>query len=435
MTTAAGVAADITRVEKMLRIAYADEPASVLPKKYNTLSDSIKLVSKQKGPGLKFYQPVPISISGGFTYNRDGSVVDLNQGIAPEVLNAELTGAEIIGQEYISYSALNRAAKGKQAFVDGLDHIVKALGAGAAKRRALALWYGGGASPTGSLGALGVIDQVIDATTTNLTVSITDETFCPSLWIGMKGHEFDIYDAADGTTKHNDAGVAADRTTVYVANGVVDVALRQVSFTSEDTNNDAVATGDFIKFAGSHNKDCLGFMGQFAVATLHGIATTNACWKPQSVAVAGRMSWNKLNLGLEQLQDYGYEGDLTLFAPGRAYRQLMDDQAAFVSHANSGKGPGGGKLSVGYDSIEFHGPCGMVRVKKEMLMQRGRMVALPLSDCMRIGPSDLTFTQPGVGRLLLDVAQKNAVQIKIWSEQAPYCEFPNGMMLFTGITA
>lgn len=435
MTQSTGLAADITRAEKMLKIAYADDPASVLPKKYNTLADSIKLITKQKGPGLKFYQPVPISISGGFTYNRDGSVVTLNQGIAPEVLNAELTGAEIIGREFISYSALNRAAKGKQAFVDGLDHIVKSLGAGAAKRRALALWYGGGPSPTGSLGCLGVIDQVIDATTTNLTVSITDETFCPALWIGMKGHEFDIYDAADGTTKHNDAGVDADRTNVYVANGVVDVANRQVSFTSEDTNNDAVATGDFIKFAGSHNKDCLGFLGQFDVATLHGIAVTNAAWKPQKFAVGGRMTFNKLNQGLELLQNYGYEGDLTLFAPARPYRQLMEDQAAFVSHANSGRGPGGGKLSVGFDSIEFHGPCGMVRVKKEMLMWQGRMIALPLDDCMRIGPSDLTFSQPGVGRLLIDIPDKNAVQIKIWSEQAPYCEYPNGMLEFTGITA
>lgn len=435
MTTAAGIGADISRVEKMLKIAYADNPADVLPKKYNTLSDSIKLISREKGPGNKFYQPVPTSISGGFTYNRDGSVVDLNEGISPEILNAELTGAEIIGREFISYSALNRAAKGKQAFVDGLDHIVKSLGAGAAKRRALALWYGGGASPTGSLGCLGVIDQVIDATGTNLTVSITEETFCPALWIGMKGHEFDIYDAADGTTKHNDAGVAADRTTVYVANGVVNVALRQVSFTSEDTNNDAVASGDFIKFAGAHNKDCLGFIGMFSVATLHNISTTNAAWKPQTIAVGGQMTFSKLNEGLEMLQDFGYEGDLDLFVPGRAYRQLMDDQAAFVSHANSGKGPGGGKLSVGFDTIEFHGPCGMVRVKKEMLMWRGRAVALPTSDCMRIGPSDLTFSQPGVGRLLIDIPTKNAVQIKIWSEQAPYCEYPNGMLMFTGITA
>lgn len=433
MTQTTGVAADITRVEKMLKIAYADNPADVLPKKFNTLSDSIKLISKEKGPGNKFYQPVPTSISGGFTYNRDGSVITLNQGISPEVLNAELTGAEIIGREFISYSALNRAAKGKQAFIDGLDHIVKSLGAGAAKRRAAALWYGGGASPTGALGALGVIEAVTGSSGTTLVATITDETFSPSLWIGMKSHEFDIYDAADGTTKNNTNG--SDTTAVFVATGQVDVSTRKVYFTSHASNVSAIAAGDFIKFAGAHDKDCLGFQGMFSVSTLHNIATTNASWKPQTYAVNGRLTWGKLQEGLEMLQDFGYEGELDLFVPGRSYRQLMDDQAAFVSYANSGKGPGGGKLSVGYDDIEFNGPCGKVRVKKEMLMWRGRAYGLPLSECMRIGPSDLTFTQPGVGRLLIDIPDKNAVQLKMWSEQAPYCEYPCGMLQFTGISA
>lgn len=437
MSQAAGVAADITRVDKMLKIAYAENMADVLPKNLTVLADDIMMMDKEKGPGGKYFQPVPTSISGGFTYSADGSVVTLNQGISPEILNAELNGSEIIGREFISYPALNRAAKGRRAFVDGLDHIIKSLAKGGAKRRELALLYGGGptVSHTGSTGALGVVDEVIDATGTNLTVSITDETFCPAIWIGMKDHEFDIYDAADGTTKHNDAGVDADRTNVFVCNGVVNVALRQVSFTSESTNVDAVATGDFVKFAGAHTKDMLGLQGIHAVSTLFNIPTSNAAWKPQTFPVGGQMSYGKLNEGLELLHEYGFEGDLNLYVSARGYRQLIDDQSAFVAHANSGRGAGGGKLSVGWDGIEFHGPCGKVKVKQHTLMHRGRAYAVPTQHCRRIGSGDLTFNQPGVGRTLIDVPDKNAVQIKIWADQALYTEYPCGHLQFTGITA
>jgi hypothetical protein len=432
MTTATGVAADITRVDKMLKIAYADNIADVLPKNFTTLADDIAMLDKEKGPGNKYYQPVPTSISGGFTYSNSGAVVTLNQGISPEILNAELNGSEITGREFISYPALNRAAKGKRAFVDGLGHIVESLSKGAAKRRELALLYGGGASPTGAIGSLGVIESVAGSSGTTLVATITDATWNPATWIGMKDHEFDIYDASNGTTKNNTNG--SDRTLVFVASGVVDVALRQVRFESDAANVSAIAAGDFIKFAGAHGADMLGLSGIHSVSTLYNIPTTNAAWKPQSLAVGGQLTYNKLNEGLEMLQNLGFMGDLTLYTSGRGYRQLIDDQSAFVSHANSGRGPGGGKLSVGWDSIEFHGPTGKVKVKQHVLMKFGLSYAVPTQLCRRIGSSDLTFNQPGVGRTLIDIPDKNAVQIKIWADQALYCEYPNGLLQFTGIT-
>jgi hypothetical protein len=432
MTTATGVAADITRVDKMLKIAYADNIADVLPKNFTTLADDIAMMDKEKGPGNKYYQPVPTSISGGFTYSNSGAVVTLNQGISPEILNAELNGSEITGREFISYPALNRAAKGKRAFVDGLGHIVESLSKGAAKRRELALLYGGGASPTGAIGSLGVIESVAGSAGTSLVATITDASWNPATWIGMKDHEFDVYDAADGTTKNNTNG--SDRTLVFVANGVVDVAARKVTFISDAANVAAIAAGDFIKFAGAHGADMLGLSGIHTVTTLFNIATTNAAWKPQSLAVGGQLTYGKLNEGLEMLQNLGFMGDLTLYTSGRGYRQLIDDQSAFVSHANSGRGPGGGKLSVGWDSIEFHGPTGKVKVKQHVLMKFGLSYAVPTQLCRRIGSSDLTFNQPGVGRTLIDIPDKNAVQIKIWADQALYCEYPNGLLQFTGIT-
>lgn len=432
MTTATGVAADITRVDKMLKIAYADNVADVLPKEFTVLADDIMMLDKEKGPGNKYYQPVPTSISGGFTYSNSGNVVTLNQGISPEILNAELNGSEITGREFISYPALNRAAKGKRAFVDGLGHIVESLSKGAAKRRELALLYGGGGSPTGAVGSLGVIEAVTGSSGTTLVATITDASWNPATWIGMKDHEFDIYDAADGTTKNNTNG--SDRTAVFVASGVVDVAARKVNFTSDAANVSAIAAGDFIKFAGAHGADMLGLQGIHSVSTLFNIATTNAAWKPQSLAVGGQLTYNKLNEGLELLQNLGFMGDLTLYTSGRGYRQLIDDQSAFVSHANSGRGPGGGKLSVGWDSIEFHGPTGKVKVKQHVLMKFGFSYAVPTQLCRRIGSSDLTFNQPGVGRTLIDIPDKNAVQIKIWCDQALYCEYPNGLLQFTGIT-
>lgn len=433
MTLNTGVAADIPRVDKALKIAYADNMAEVLPAEFSMIANDLRLIPKEKGPGNKYYQAVKTSRSGGATYSSSGQVVTLNQGIAPGFTNAELNGSTITLRELIPYEVINRAAKGKQAFIDGMGEFVTSLGEGGAFRRELALMYGGGtgANPTG---ALGKMLAKTGSSGTTLRFQFDDETWCASMWIGQTDSEYDIY-SSDGTTKRNTNG--SERTAVYVATAVIDAVNRIVEFTTDANNVTAAQVGDIIKFAGSHGTDMVGIKTSFSVATLFNIATTNLFWKPQTYTVGGQLTFMHLMNGCQQLFELGFLGELIMYASARAFKQLQDDQAAFVSHANSGSGQGGSKLNVGWDgdSITFHSPCGKVTIKKHILMQQGISFALPKGKAMRIGSSDLTFSQPHIGRMLIDHPDKNAVQLKIWSDQAYYIERPNASLLFTGITA
>jgi hypothetical protein len=75
-----------------------------------------------------------------------------------------------------------------------------------------------------------------------------------------------------------------------------------------------------------------------------------------------------------------------------------------------------------------------MKIKAHKLIKNGFSFGLPDGECMRIGSTDLTFEQPGFGKMISDLPDNAGVQARIYTDQAFFCRKPKAMLQITGIT-
>ena len=438
MTSAAGQNFDFARAQKYTKIVYADKVNRLIPEDLDIIAKDCSFVEKDKQPGDKYYEPVQVSRATGVTFNNDGSAFTLNKGLASKVENAELRGSEILLRDFISYAIMNRAMSGdmntqagRRAFVSATKETFLGLAESGAFFRESMLLYGGGANASASLAT---IESTTSSTGTTLVVVVSTATWATSLWVGNENAEYDIY---NGSTQINTAGTAAARDNVFVLTSV-DPSTRTLTFTSNATNVTAAASAAnyVIFFAGQRTKDMVGIQAAFSETTLWNISTsTYALWKPQSLSAGGQLTFEVLMAGCAKIAEIGYHGTINQYVSPRAWQDLIDDQAALIRHTDGTMtDKKGGTVRIGATGIEYVTQTGTMKIKAHKLIKNGFSWGLPDGECMRIGSTDLTFEQPGFGKMISDLPDQAGVQARIYTDQAFFCRKPKAMLQITGIT-
>lgn len=438
MSTAAGQNFDFARAQKYTKTVYADKVNRLIPEDLDIIAKDAPFAAKDKQPGDKYYEPVQVSRATGATFNTDGSAFPLNKGLASKVENAELRGSEILLRDMLSYAIMNRAMSGdmattagRRAFVSATKEIFLGLAESGAFFREAMLLYGGGPNADASLAT---VESTTSSVTTTLVVVISAATWATALWVGNEGAEYDLY---NGATIINTAGTAAARDNVFVLTQV-DPNTRTLTFSSHATNVTAAASaaGYVFFFAGQRTKDMIGIQAACGATTLWNISTaTYALWKPQTISAGnGQLTFEVLMAGAARIADVGFHGTINQYVSPRGWQDLIDDQAALIRHTDgSMSGKNGGKVRIGATDIEYVTQTGTLKIKAHKLIKGGFSFGLPEGECMRIGSTDLTFEQPGFGKMISDLPDNAGIQARIYTDQAFFCRKPKAMLMINNI--
>ena len=430
MTATTGTNTDFARGFELLKRIYADKVQDLVPES-DKLGKDIPFIAADKQPGQDYYQPVSLTRETGFTWWNDGSVKTLNQPISTQELSASIRGAEIANRAVMSYKFINAALKqvdgsagGMRAFVNATKDRFAKLTKGTSYARECMLLYGGGASAVQNLG---VVLNTTGSAGTSLVVQMAAADWATAIWSGSENAEFDIYSSAG--TKRNSAGTTSD--VVYKLAGVDPINYR-VTFTSHATNVSNVVATDQIFFAGARGNDALGFIGAASTqsGSLWGINVgTYGLWKPTVIPVGGAMTFGAVSEGGARVAATGFFGDYTLYVNPATFADICDDQTALIQHTNKQSG----KLTIGFDDVVFKTQAGSTRLSVHPYMKRGIALGIPDDSCMRVGASDITHTMPGYGKMFRELENAAGIEMRQWTDQAPFCNNPQYLQIYTGI--
>jgi hypothetical protein len=261
---------------------------------------------------------------------------------------------------------------------------------------------------------------------TTLTIQMAPGDYATAIWSGSEGLEYDIFSSAG--VKRNSAGTTSD--TVFKLTGT-DPTNYRVTFTSHATNVSAVVATDQIFFAGARGNDALGFVGAAqANGNLWGISTaTYGLWKPTVIAVNGMLTFERVMGGAAQVAGVGFYGDYDLYINPATFQDVCNDQTALVHQTKTT-----GTATIGFDDVIFKSQAGSVYIKAHPYMKRGIALGIPRDYCMRVGATDLTHTMPGFGKMFRELENASGVEMRLYTDQAPFCKHPSYIQLYTGIT-
>lgn len=430
MTVGTGTNADFARAYDLLKKVYADKVEDLVPET-DRLAKDIPFIASDKQPGQDYSQPVSLTREGGATFWNDGSAKTLNMPLATKELTASIRGSELAVRSILSYKFIHSALKqvdgtraGARAFVNATKDRFEKLTKGASFFRECMLLYGGGANAAANLG---VVLNTTGSATTNLVVQMDPKEWATAIWSGSEELEYDIY--SSGGVKRNTAGTTSD--TVFKLTGSDPVNYR-VTFTSHATNVSAVVATDQIFFAGARTQDALGLVAaaQTQTGSLWGISTsTYGLWKPTIIDAGGALTFTHIAEAGASVASTGFHGDYTLYVNPATFADICNDQTALVSHTTRSSG----KVTIGFDDVAFRSQAGTMRLAVHPYMKRGYALGLPDDHVMRVGSTDLTHTIPGYGKMFRELEGAAGVEMRLYTDQAPFVKNPKYMLLFNNI--
>lgn len=432
MTSAAGTYTGTSQLDGIFKKVYADRVNEVVPET-DILAKDIPFVGDAEKEGDSYNMPVELTRESGFTFNgTTGDVFTLNYPISAIDKNALVNGTEFVLRAAVSYGAMQKALKastgkaGARAFVNATKYKVANMVRSASYAREVSLLYGGGSAFKSNLGA---IEATTGSSGTTLVAKITAATWSLGIWAGMINAEFDLY--TTGGTKQNTNGTAGAADSVYKVTAV-DPSTRTVTFTSHADNVTAASVGEVFVFAGAYQKDMLGIDGMINTSgTLWNISnSTYDLWAPSSHSVGGALTFEECLAGLKRPAALGFRGTMCLYVNPTSFEDLNADQAALRRHDKAG-----GKVVQGNDAIEFYSQTGSLKIKPHIYVKQGEAFAIPLSECMRVGATDITFEMPdGKGQIFRHMEDKAGLEIRCYWNQAWFCRKPAFCVKYTGIT-
>jgi hypothetical protein len=296
--------------------------------------------------------------------------------------------------------------------------------------REIGLFYGCGSATAIPTGAnLGVIESVTDGTGT-LTVVITAATWSTGIWVGCEGFEYDMY-TPDGT-KQNTAGTSGNTDSVYKLTTVTP-STRTLVFTSHATNTAAPAAADVILFAGAYQKEQLGLSAVVNTSgTVWNISnSTYGLWKPKTVAVgSSQLTFEAIQTGCTKAFEFGVTGAIVVYVNPYTWQDLVDQENALISYTSKSNG----KVTKGFNKIEYTSQTGSVLIKAHNYMKQGYAYGIPADHTYRVGSTDITFDMGDRGEMVRHLEGYAGMEARCYQDQALFCEKPCGIIEWSGIT-
>lgn len=379
--------------------------------------------------GGKYHQPVDLQMEHGLTAAAaNAGVVDLEQPTAGQMADAQVEGAQLFARAQVDYETIYRAMEaGKKAFGDSVKHIVKRLTIAASKDLEIQLIHG--------RRGLGYVSTKTGSTASRV-YTMADAGWSTGIWAGMKGANLDVW-KADYSAKIN--------TNAAVVVASVDLDLKTVSVTgnaTDLTNIDTeigAPTGGLLNahlFRRTHSPTT-ELAGIDAIVrnatTLFNIdASTNELWKGINHGVgSGSLTMAQVLKGLAKAASRGLEDDCIVLVSPTTYESMNTDQAALRRY-----GMKESKAESGFGGIVYEGQTGLVEIVPHIYQKDGMAHAVNPKELKRIGATDLTFItrgSSGKSELVRELSDKGGSEMRCYSNQALFIEFPAHAIVFDAI--
>lgn len=379
--------------------------------------------------GKQYVVPVELAPEQGVTYAAAGAgAFSLNGAQALSTQDATIQPAQIVVERALDYESIQRTVGSKAAFVSFIDATLRSVVALATKRQEASMMHG---QSTTGIGVISAITVAASGTAVNstLTASITDAEWSGGLWGGLENALVDVW-----------SNTSTRRTTALnIVVSAVNLTSKTVTLkvqNSTDANFTAVAAGDILAFGQSGST--LGaseMVGLHAICsnsgTLFGISgATYGLWAGNSLTSWGTPSLGKILDAVSRLVERGLDEDVVFLCSPKHFARLNSDQTALRMY-----GDAGGTAKQGWGSIKLASENGSVFIRSHRFCKDGYAFLLPMSKFMRIGSTELTFTNMGVdGDIFLQTSGTASVQLRGYLGQALLCTAPGRTALISGVT-
>lgn len=437
MAIAGDVYGPTTQASQYVKEIYAPRVVRLYPET-NWLTKNISFNAANR-LGKQYVVPIELAPEQGVTYGAPGSsstttALALNGAIGLATQDATLQPNQIVVQRSVDYESIQRTVGSKAAFVSFIDATLRSVVALATKRLELSIMHGQSATGLATISAVSGSSSGAGATR---VVTITDAEWAGGIWGGMENALVDVY-KSDGTTKMN--------TALNVQISAVDLVNKQLTLKviAADatflTNIDSYYSGAIIFPASSQatgSAPTVEMVGLDKICSntgsLFGIdAATYGLWKGNSLTSWGAPSLGKILDAVSRLVERGLDEDVVFVCSPKHFARLNSDQTALRMYDQSF----GTQGKNGFNSLKFQAAEGInVMVRGHRFCKDGYAFLLPMSKFMRVGTTELTFTNMGVdGDIFLQTAGYASVELRGYLGQALLCTAPSRTARISGVT-
>lgn len=346
---------------------YGDDIKNLIPEEL-FLYNEVKMLSKEKQPGLSFNQPVILGHEHGITFaSSDDDAFNLNSAVAGAIKNATVKGYPSVFRSQIGYNAAQRAAQGgKQAFEDATKFVIANMLRSYTKKLEIEMLYGQmGYATVGSIAAN--------------VITITTAEFAAGIWAGAEAMPLEIRDST-GATIRGTCSVTA-----------VDLVARTVTV---DAAPAAIVAGDVIWHRGAYGNEFQGIHSILAnTGTMFGISSASySLWKGNTVSAgSAALTLAKIEKALVPALHKGLMGKVVCLVNEQTWKDLLSEQNALRMYDQSYNKS---QIVNGGEALKFWGPNGEIMVKSSPFVKEGYAYLLKLDDFVKVGSTDVTFKNP-----------------------------------------
>lgn len=384
--------------------------------------------------GGQFIEDLDVEFEHGFTFGGNQVAPTLAGSVAAENVQAKITPSQIIGQKTVGYRDIVRTmGGGKRAFAPVVSKRITDLMRGTRRNIEISMMHGQ------STKGIGVVASI--SAGTNGTITLTADSTAPGIWAGARNMPFDVWDPTF-TTKRGSVTVTSTNPTNPDA----------FTVTFSGTLTSCVANDVLVRnaaFASSAWQECVGVRQILSnTGTLFNVdASLHPLWAANSYPVGGRLTVRDILAANDLAVHKGLDGDTICFIPVRAYSKLNDDANSLrvMDESYDSK-----KAELGVESIALHGQTGRIILVPHLYMLQSEAWILPIDTSKdsntadkpvkRIGSTDVTFGMPGAqggtesDDIFVQSATTAAVEIRNFTDQAPFIQMPGHCAILTGIT-
>ena len=413
--------AEANVLDGLFKKVYGDGTIKAVPD-FARLMKRVPFRPKEK-LGDEYVVPVLLQYEHGFSYGESGdSDFALNAAVAGKVQQAKVKGFMIVLRSKLSYEDVYKASTaGEAAFQSATSLVVENMQRSFAKRQELAFWYG--------QQSLAALSSVSGSSTTRAWI-VTDATWAPGMWSGMKDCPIDVWSAVS-------ASATQRNTSEDVIITSIDVSAKTINVSGDATDLTACAAADFIYFKGARtstaHKECAGVDKILAnTSTLFNIdAATYELWKANTRNVNAKISFLGVLNGIGDAVNMGLEEKAELYVSTKRWNELMSDQAALRRY-----GASVGKAEQGFEAVTFYSTNGKTDIISHPFIKESLGYLLPNPDerVYRVGATDITFRRPGSsGNIFRELTDNAGYELRAFSDQAIALQIPAHSTRYTNL--
>lgn len=394
----------VTTLDGLYKKVYGPKGPIVALPEISILQDLVPFYTAQKN-GASFNTPIVVSDEHGFAYGDGSETITLNTEIAATLKEISVDGAQIVGQASLNYAAASKSTNSESAFMEAGHLVVQNLNSSASKKLEASLLYG--RSGIGTVSSLSSQDIILTAA-----------SWADGLMMGLINAKIDVY-TSGGTLRQGDLVITAINPSTY-------------TLTVTGTTTGIVST-DVVFFDGAYGKECYGLNAIMTnTGSMFGIdASAYPAWAASSYsASSAALTMTKvLSAAAQAVARGGLSGESVLLCHPSSWNNLNSDQAALRSYTTDDK-----KASNGFEEIVYRGPSGRIRVISHPCVKRGDAFLFDPKSLKRVGSQDISNTTPGRSdEIFMHSQTLSAYLIRVYSNQAIFCEKPAAMVKITSI--